>query len=244
MVCRIGRRRVRIGLTSESTASASGEERGENAMKIMLIGSSGMIGSRIMNEALSRGHKVTSLVRDTTKTGEYKTNLEYVVGDIFNAESLAEAAVDHDAVISAYGPGTGDASLIVKAAHSIVEGLTRVEPIRLIDINGAGSLEVSPGLQLVDAPGFPEQWKGLALAHRDALEVFRKAGFAGFDWTAVSPSAIIEPGNRTGHFRLGTEQLLKDEKGDSRISAEDFAMAILDEIEKPKHKQQRFTVGY
>jgi putative NADH-flavin reductase len=213
-------------------------------MKIMLVGSSGMIGSRIMNEALSRGHKVTSLVRDTTKTGEYKTNLEYIVGDVFNPESLADAAVDHDVVVSAYGPGSGDPSLVVKAAHGLVEGLTRVEPIRLIDVNGAGSLEVAPGLQLVDAPNFPEQWKGLALAHRDALDVFRKAGFAGFDWTAVSPSAIIEPGTRTGRYRTGTEELLKDEKGESRISAEDFAVAILDEIEKPKHKQQRFTVGY
>lgn len=213
-------------------------------MKLMLIGSSGMIGSRIMNEALSRGHKVTSLVRDTTKTGEYKNNLEYIVGDVFNPESLADAAVDHDVVVSAYGPGSGDPNLVVKAAHALVEGLTRVEPIRLIDVNGAGSLEVAPGLQLVDAPNFPEQWKALALAHRDALDVFRKAGFAGFDWTAVSPPAIIEPGDRTGHYRTGTEQLLKDDKGESRISAEDYAVAILDEIEEPKHKQQRFTVGY
>jgi uncharacterized protein len=213
-------------------------------MKIMLIGSSGMIGSRIMNEALSRGHNVTSLVRDTSKTGEYKANLEYITGDIFNPESVADAAVDHDVVVSAYGPKNGDANLVVKAAHALVEGLTRVEPIRLIDVNGAGSLEVAPGTQLVDTPNFPAEWKGLALAHRDALDVFRKAGFAGFDWTAVSPPAMIQPGTRTGHYRTSTEQLLKDAKGDSKISAEDFAVAIIDEIEKPKFKQQRFTVGY
>ncbi len=213
-------------------------------MKIMLIGSSGMIGSRIMNEALSRGHSITSLVRDTSKTGEYKANLEYITGDIFDPESVADAAVDHDVVVSAYGPKNADANLVVKAAHALVEGLTRVEPIRLIDVNGAGSLEVAPGLQLVDAPNFPAEWKAVALAHREALDVFRKAGFAGFDWTAVSPPAIIEPGKRTGHYRIGTEQMLKDAKGESKISAEDYAVAILDEIEKPKFKQQRFTVAY
>jgi uncharacterized protein len=213
-------------------------------MKIMLIGSTGMIGSRIMNEALSRGHHVTSLMRDTSRTGEMKPGLEYVTGDIFNPESVADAAVDHDVVVSAFGPRAADAGLVVKAAHALVEALTRVEPIRLIEINGAGSLEVAPGAQLVDAPNFPQEYKAVALAHRDALEVFRKAGFAGFDWTAVSPSAAIAPGTRTGHYRTGTEQLLKDAKGESHISAEDFAVAVVDEIEKPKFKQQRFTVGY
>ena len=213
-------------------------------MKIMLIGSTGMIGSRIMNEALSRGHHVTSLMRDTARTGEMKPHLEYVTGDIFNPESVADAAVDHDVVVSAFGPRAADAQLVVKAAHALVEALTRVEPIRLIDVNGAGSLEVAPGAQLVDTPNFPQEYKAVALAHRDALDVFRKAGFAGFDWTAVSPSAVIAPGTRTGHYRTGTEQLLKDAKGESRISAEDFAVAVVDEIEKPKFKQQRFTVGY
>jgi putative NADH-flavin reductase len=122
--------------------------------------------------------------------------------------------------------------------------LTRVEPIRLIAVSGAGSLEVKPGLQLVDTPDFPAAWKPAALAHREAIEVYRKAGFAEFDWTAVSPSAVIEPGTRTGHYRTATDQLLVDAQGNSRISAEDFAVAIVDEIEKPKFVEQRFTVGY
>lgn len=213
-------------------------------MKILLIGASGMIGSRILNEALRRGHQVTGLVRDSSQTGEHKANLDYHTGDIFDPESVAEAAVEHDVVVSAYGPKDGDPALVVKAAHSLIDALTRVEPIRLIDINGAGSLEVAPGVQLVDSPNFPAQWKGIALAHREALEVFRAAGFADFDWTAVSPSALIEPGTRTGHYRLGTDQLLVDAKGDSKISAEDFAAAVIDEIENPKFKQKRFTVGY
>ncbi len=213
-------------------------------MKILLIGGTGMIGSRILNEALSRGHEVTALVRETSQTGEHKPKLDYRTGDLFDAESLADAAVDHDVVVSAYGPGSGDPGLILKAAHALVEGLTRVEPIRLIDINGAGSLEVAPGVQLVDKPDFPPAWKALALAHRDALDVFRKAGFAGFDWTAVSPAAMIAPGKKTGHFRIGTDQLIVDAKGESSISAEDFAVAVVNEIEKPQFKQQRFTVGY
>jgi uncharacterized protein len=166
------------------------------------------------------------------------------VGDIFKPETVAAAAVDHDVVVSAYGPGTGDANLVVKAAHSLIEALTRVEPIRLIAVSGAGSLEVKPGLQLVDTPDFPPAWKPVALAHREALDVYRKAGFAEFDWTAATPSAVIEPGTRTGKYRTALDQLIVDAQGNSRISAEDFAVAIVDEIEKPKFDGKRFTVGY
>ena len=211
---------------------------------IVLFGSTGMIGQRILAEASSRGHKVTAVVRETSRTGEHRANLSYRTGDIFKPDQIAAAAVDHDVVVSAYGPGTGDASLIVKAAHSLIEGLTRVEPIRLIVVSGAGSLEVKPGVQLVDTPDFPAAWKPAALAHREALDVFRKAGFAEFDWTAISPSAVIEPGTRTGHYRTATDQLIVDAKGVSRISAEDFAVAMIDEIENPKFDGKRFTVGY
>jgi putative NADH-flavin reductase len=113
--------------------------------------------------------------------------------------------------------------------------------MRLIVVGGAGSLEVSPGVQLVDTPDFPPAYKKLALAHRDALEIIRKAPF---DWTYVSPSAEIDEGSRTGHFRTGANQLLVDSSGRSRISMEDFAVAILDEVEKPKFSRARFTVGY
>ncbi|HXN25647.1 MAG TPA: NAD(P)-dependent oxidoreductase [Candidatus Acidoferrales bacterium] len=212
--------------------------------KIMLIGSSGMIGQRILHEALNRGHHVTALVRDTSGTGEHHAQLDYHTGDIFKPETIATAAVDHDVVVSAYGPGKGDPSLEMKAAHVLIEALTRVEPIRLIAVSGAGSLEVKPGVQLVDTPNFPAEWKAIALAHREALEVYRKAGMAEFDWTAVSPAALIEPGTRTGKYRTGTDQLLVDDRGKSYISAEDFAVAVLDEIEKPRFQGQRFTVAY
>jgi putative NADH-flavin reductase len=212
--------------------------------KIMLIGSTGMIGQRILHEALNRGHHVTALVRDTSGTGEHRADLDYHTGDILKPETIATAAVDHDVVVSAYGPGKGDPNLVVKAAHELIGALTRVEPIRLIVVCGAGSLEVKPGVQLVDAPDFPAEWKAIALAHREALEAYRKAGMAEFDWTAVSPAASITPGTRMGKYRTGTDQLLTDAAGKSYISAEDFAVAVVDEIEKPRFQGQRFTVAY
>src|SRR5271154_6244609 len=212
--------------------------------KLMVIGSNGMIGQRILHEALNRGHHVTALVRDTSGTGEHRAELDYHTGDIFKPDTIATAAVDHDVVVSAYGPGKGDPSLVVKAAHALIDALTRVEPIRLIVVSGAGSLEVKPGVQLVDTADFPPAWKPAALAHREAPDVFRKAGRAEFDWTAASPSAMIEPGVRTGKYRTATDQLLVDTQGKSWISDEDFAVAILDEIENPKFAGKRFTAGY
>ena len=212
--------------------------------KIMLIGSSGIIGQRVLHEALNRGHHVTALLRDTSGTGEHRAKLDYHTGDIFKPDTVAAAAVDHDVVVSAYGAGKGDANLMVKAAHALIEALTRVEPIRLIVVSGAGSLEVKPGVQLVDTPDFPAEWKAIALAHREALDVYRKAGMAEFEWTAVSPAALITPGTRTGHYRTGTDQLLVDDKGKSYISAEDFAVAVVDEIENPRFQGQLFTVAY
>jgi uncharacterized protein len=212
--------------------------------KIMLIGSSGMIGQRILHEALNRGHHLTCLVRETSGTGEHRAELDYHTGDIFKPETVAAAAVNHNVVVSAYGPGKGDANLLVKAAHSLIEALTRVDPVRLFWVSGAGSLEVRPGVQLVDTPEFPAQWKAIALAHREALDVYRKAGMAEFDWTAVSPAALIEPGTRTGKYRTGTNELLVDDQGRSYISAEDFAVAVVDEIENPHFRDKRFTVAY
>lgn len=212
---------------------------------IVLIGATGMIGQRILHEALSRGHNVTAVVRDTSRTGEQRANLDYRTGDTFQPDTITAAAVDHDVVVSAYGPGPkDDPSLLVKAAHSLIEALTRVEPIRLIAVSSAGSLEVGPGVQLMNTPDFPAAWTGFAQAHAEALDVYRKAGFAGFDWTAVSPPALIEPGARTGHYRTDLDQLIVDSKGKSYISAEDFAVAVVDEIEKPRFREQRFTVGY
>lgn len=210
-------------------------------MKIALIGATGVIGRRIAQEALARGHEVRAVVRDPAKLDIKNAKLSSVKGDALDVESLAKAAAGSDAVVSAYGPGQGPAEAFVAATKSIIEGTRRAGVKRLIAVGGAGSLEVNPGLQLVDSPQFPAAWKPVALAHRDALVVLKKADL---DWTCISPAAIIAPGERTGKYRTGTDQLLTDAKGESRISAEDYAAALLDELEKPHNVRRRMTVAY
>ena len=151
----------------------------------------------------------------------------------------------HDAVISAFNPGWGNPdiyNLQVKGARSIIDGVKKAGIKRLLFVGGAGSLEVKPGVQALDLPGFPAEYKQGALATREALNMLRKE--SGLDWSFLSPSADLAPGQRTGKFRLGTDQMLSDANGKSRISTQDYAVAMIDEVEKPKHIRQRFTVGY
>lgn len=209
--------------------------------KIALFGATGRIGSSILNEALARGHQVTAIVRDPAHPVPPRHLLECKPGDVLKPESVALAVMGSDVVVSAYGPGAGDAEQIVTAAKALVEGVGAEQPMRLIAVNGAGSLEVSPGVQLMDTPDFPHAWKHLAEAHREALGLYRAAPF---DWTCISPAAEIEPGKRTGRYRTATDQLVVDGGGKSRISMEDFAVAVVDEIERPKFIRQRFAVGY
>lgn len=210
-------------------------------MKIALFGSTGRIGRRILDEALSRGHSVIAVVRDATVMQSENGKVEYRTGDVLKPESVTVATKGADAVISAYGPGAGDADQITTAAKSLIEGTAANGQPRLIIVGGAASLEVAPGQQLLDTPGFPPAYKKTAEAHRSALDVLKTSAV---DWTYVSPSAEILPGKRTGKYRTGRDFLLVDESGKSRISMEDFAAAILDEIEKPQFRRTRFTVGY
>jgi uncharacterized protein len=214
---------------------------GTSMAEIAIFGATGMIGQRILNEVLARGHKVTAIVRDASRAPVHAPNLSVKTGDVLKAESVALAARGNAVVVSAYGPGNGDPAQLVTAAKALLEGVGSIQPARLIVVGGAGSLEVAPGVQLVDTPDFPATWKKAALAHRDSLVLYRTAPF---DWTYVSPAAFIQPGTRTGKYRAGKDHLVKDEKGESRISAEDYAVAIVDEIEKPKHLCERFTVAY
>lgn len=210
-------------------------------MKIALFGAAGVLGQRILEEALNRKHEVTAVVRDPKRFDLKRPHLKVVKGDALDPAAVAAAASGHDVIINVIGPGAGDPKMLVDAAKSLIAGAKQAGVRRLIVSGGAGSLEVAPGLQLVDAPDFPEAWKGVALAHRDALEVYKKADL---DWTYVSPAAFIAPGERTGKFRLGIDQLLTDSKGESRISAEDFAIALLDEVERPKSLRKRMTAAY
>jgi uncharacterized protein len=137
-------------------------------------------------------------------------------------------------------PGANTA-LIIDATRSLIVGLKQAGVKRLIEVGGAGSLLVAPNLRLVDAPNFPAEYKQIALTHADALEVLRTSDL---EWTYFSPAAVIQPGERTGKFRLGEDMLVVDEQGNSRISAEDYAIALVDELENPKFIRKRFTIGY
>lgn len=209
-------------------------------MNVVLYGASGMIGSRILKELISRGHGVTVVVRDPAKVPA-SANVKPVRGDALNAESVASAVKGADAVISAYGPGTGNPKLMGDSTRALIMGSKKAGVKRVLMVGGAGSLLVAPGVDLIDSGHLPEQWRGIAVAHRDALKILRESDL---DWTSLSPAGFIQPGERTGKFRLGGEWLVKDEKGSSSISAEDYAVALVDELEKPQHIRQRFTLAY
>lgn len=212
-------------------------------MKITLFGASGAIGQAIAKESLSRGHQVTAVVRDPARFALSHENLSTVKGDALDATSVSAAVSGHDTVISAVGPrpDNSDPAFLAKVAHSLIAGLTQAGVSRLVIVGGAGSLEVAPGVQLVDTQEFPAAWKGIAIAHRDSLDVFHTADL---DWTYISPAALIEPGERTGSFRIGSNQLITDAQGNSRISNEDYAVALVDEVEKGNFIRRQMTVAY
>ena len=203
-------------------------------MKVALIGASGNVGSRILTELLNRGHEVTSIARHPEKLQRHD-RLDAKQGDINDEAGLAPLLAGHDAVISAVKFQSAN-------PQSLIGAVKKAGVKRLLVVGGAGSLEVSPGVQLVDTPDFPEAYKPEALAGRDFLNVLR--GERELDWTFLSRSALFVPGERTGKFRLGTDGLLVDSTGESRISMEDYAIALVDELEMPRHSRQRFTVGY
>jgi len=216
-------------------------------MKIVLFGATGNIGQRITAEALRRGHTVTGVVRDPDQVKSPDSRVALVQGDATDAESVAKVARGADAIVSAISPrpnarGLGAPSL-VKAAKSLIAGAKRANVKRLLAVGGAGSLEVAPGKRLMDAPGFPDAYKAESREGADSLEAYRTEG-SGVDWTFLSPAAEIGPGERTGKYRTTGDQLLTDASGNSRISYEDYAVALLDELENPKHRGERFGVAY
>jgi putative NADH-flavin reductase len=212
-------------------------------MRIAVFGAAGRIGSRIVTEALNRDIDVTAVVRHQEGYTNIHPHLKVLKGDIFKPQDVETAAFDHDAVVSAYNYTHGaEPTTITDVATVLINGVKRAHVKRLIVVGGAGSLEVSPGVQLVDTPDFPKAYKPPALAHREALKIYQQE--KELEWTVVSPAAEIEAGERTGNFRRGANQLLTDENGRSFISMEDYAVGIVDELINPQHKRQRFTVGY
>ena len=213
-------------------------------MKVAITGATGFVGSAILKEALDRGHEVTAIVRHPEKLQAHP-KLRPQKGDVYNADEVARLVAGYDAVISAFNPGWTNPDIYnqqVKGTETIIKGVKKAGVTRVLWVGGAGGLEVKPGVQSVDTPEFPKDWKQGSFATREALNLLRKE--SGLDWSYLSPSADLSPGQRTGKFRLGTDQLLKDANGQSRISVEDYAVAMIDEVETPAHIRQRFTVGY
>ena len=202
-------------------------------MKVALIGASGNAGSRILNELVTRGHDVTAIVRNPEKVPS-GSPIVAKKGDVFDQAGLAELLKGHDAVISSVHFTASD-------PHKLIAAVRASGVKRYLVVGGAGSLEVAPGVKLIDTPEFPAAYKAEAAAGAAFLDLLRPE--KELNWTFLSPSALFTAGERTGTFRLGTEQLLTTDKGSS-ISFEDYAIALVDELEKPQHSRQRFTVGY
>ncbi|MEV5600792.1 NAD(P)H-binding protein [Streptomyces sp. NPDC052299] len=213
---------------------------------IAVFGANGTIGSAIVREALRRGHRVTAVVRDPAKFIQQHPDLTVTTGDVLDPRSVTAAAEDQDVMVSAVGGGDGPGHLatIRPAAEALTEGLRTLgtRAPRLITVGGAGSLRTPDGKQVWDAPGLPDFLLQIMHAHGDALDHYRT--ITDVDWTNLSPAATIAPGDRTGVYLTALDDLVTDENGDSTISVEDYAVALLDEIEQPRHHRRRLTVGY
>ncbi len=217
--------------------------------EIVLIGASGFVGSAIMNEALSRGHKVTGVALNPEKITADNPNLTVVKADATNPDTLAELAKGKDAVISAYNPGWSNPRQYDQTLENypkIVEGAKRSGVGRLLIVGGAGTLFVKPGVRLVDTGTLPEAWlPGVKSLGEFYLNTLMKEN--DIDWVFFSPAGNLGnmgPGVRTGKFRLGKDDMIFNEKGESFISVEDYAVAMIDELERPVHHCERFTIGY
>lgn len=213
-------------------------------MRIAVIGATGFVGSKVLAEALERGHQVTAVVRYPEKLPQ-QARLVGRKADVYEAAQVAAAVEGHDAVISAFNPGWAEPDLYnlhVKGSQAIQSGVKRSGVKRLLVVGGAGRLEVAPGVQLVDTPDFPAESKQGALGAREALKLLKQEN--ALEWTFVSPAVFLEPGQRTGKHRLGGDQVLMNGSGPARLSVEDLAVAILDELEKPQHLRKRFTAAY
>ena len=217
-------------------------------MKVALIGASGFVGSQVLKELVDRGHQVTTITRNPDKVVLEDSQITSVKGDVLNSDEVANLVAGHDAVISAYNPGWTNPDLrneFLKGAQSIQAGVKQSGVKRLLVVGGAGSLEVAPGVQLVDTPQFPEEYKAGAGAARDYLNILKNE--SDLDWTFLSPAIEMHQGTsgvKKGSYRTGLDNPVFDEHGRSILSVEDLALAIVDEIEQPKFLQKRFTVAY
>ena len=213
---------------------------------VTLIGASGFVGTAILNELLLRGHKVTAVVRNPEKINVSNSNLRIVKADVSDTDAMTEACKDKDAIISAYNPGWTNPNIYAETLRNyplILEAVRQSGVRRLLCVGGAGTLFCAPGLRVVDSGVIPDAIMGgvrsLGEFYLNTLMNEKE-----IDWIFFSPAGTLEPGKRTGKFRLGKDDLIVDENGNSHISVEDYAVAMVDELENPKHHYERFTIGY
>lgn len=218
----------------------------EEGKNIVLIGASGFVGFAILNEALNRDFKVTAVTRHPENIQMRNENMKVVKADVSSLDQVTEVCKGADAVISAYNPGWNNPNIYVETIEvylTIIDGVKKAGVNRFLMVGGAGSLFIAPGLRLMDSGEVPEEIlpavKALAEFY---LKFLRKE--KEIDWVFFSPAADMRPGVRTGRYRLGKDDMIIDLVGNSHISVEDYAAAMIDELEHPKHHQERFTIGY
>jgi putative NADH-flavin reductase len=214
--------------------------------KIAIIGASGFVGSALLKESLERGHSVTAIMRHPEKITLKDPNLKIIPGDVFAQDDVYELINGVDVVISAYNPGWTNPNIseeTTKAYESIINGVKKAKIPRLLIVGGAGSLFVTPEKRVMDTGVIPEAFMPAIESLAGVLYHLQKEE-TDLDWAYFSHAGNIAPGEKTGSYRLGKDQLIVNDKGESSISVEDYADAMLNEIEKPQHHKERFTIGY
>lgn len=214
-------------------------------MNIVLIGATGNSGSRILNELVSRGHNVTAVSRSAADKIKPTAQVKPVDNDLSDVASLAKLFEGADVVVHAYAPPQNDTDKLIGVTDRIVEAISLAggkKGPRLLVVGGAGGLNVAPNLTLHDSGYLPEAYLPISGSHIKVYTALKANNT--INWTYFAPAGFFQPGERTGKFRLGKDDLIADEKGNSAISMEDYAIAAVDEIEKPQHLNERFTIGY
>lgn len=208
-------------------------------MNVVVYGATGKAGSRIVAELLLRGHSVTAVARNPA---DLPPTVKAVKDDLGEVNRITAIISGTDTVVSAYAPPPNDTDQLIAVTERQIAALHKAGAnIRLVVVGGAGSLEVAPGVTVLNSGHLPAEWVPIAASHEKVLRILEKSDI---NWTYFSPAAFFTPGERTGKFRLGNNQLISDDQGNSRISMEDYAIALVDELEKPKHPRARFTIGY
>ena len=209
-------------------------------MNVVVYGATGNSGSEIVKELLARGHKVTGVARKVDSLKD-KPGVTAKTDDLSNVDKIAEIIKGADAVVTAYQPPPDNTDALIDVTKRQIEAVKKAGGTRLVVVGGAGLLEVAPGVTLIKSGYLPAEYLPIATSHEKALGVLRSSDI---DWTYLSPAAYFVPGERTGKFRLGTKELVSDAKGESKISFADYAIAIVDELEKPAHRKASFSVAY